>query len=296
MRTRVYVFIEGHGKNAVVERALRHGGQSEAADRGPTAIGLWPDLQFWDASPELDQLQASLTEHGVGWHFRKELVFSERELREATLLHMRVARSPKASGGAEAGTTYDLSSGCPRCGTGATQTSALILRKAQTPTSGKIFVTAHETMLASEVAHLLNEQMVTGVELREAVAWRTGEPLGWHQLIPTDVMPPWSAKTTGGDTESPCPRCNRDGHFDSPTEPLRITYRASDLGYVESLPDVTSTWERFGNSWITPPSEHHIPLAFAHPLILVRPRVRALLREAQVTRLQYEPITITSDS
>jgi hypothetical protein len=291
VRTKVFVFIgAAAGTTEPVAEALRQGGQSEAAKQGPEIAG-WPTLSFWDASPELDQLKASLAEHGIEWDFRKELVFSERELREATLLRMIIARSPKSSGGAAAGTTYAPSTGCPQCGTGATQTSALILRKAQTPTSGKMFITARERLVATEVAHFLNEQMVTGVHFREAVAWRTGEPLGWHQIMPAHEMPPWSPATTGGTREKPCPRCHRDGHFDSLTDPLRITYQASDLD-IDSLPDITSTWECFGKSWITPPSEKHTPLLFASPLLLVRPRVRALLRESGVTRLKYEPVAI----
>jgi hypothetical protein len=51
-------------------------------------------------------------------------------------------------------------------------------------------VTAHgEILVSTRAAHVVDEEKVMGTEFWEAVAWRTGEPLGWHQVIATHEMP-----------------------------------------------------------------------------------------------------------
>jgi hypothetical protein len=85
----------------------------------------------------------------------------------------------------------------PRCGTGATRTSPLILKKSDLPQGTGLIQTGHgETLASRDIADSLVAEIVSGLELREARAWRSGDRLQWVELASSYQMPPMSKATT----------------------------------------------------------------------------------------------------
>jgi hypothetical protein len=97
--------------------------------------------------------------------------YAERVTEQAPLLRMVIKRTPKGYGGTTLyGNTYDLSAACPRCGTGATRTSWLILKKSDLPQGTGLIQTGHgETLASRDIADSLVAEIVSGLELREHV-------------------------------------------------------------------------------------------------------------------------------
>jgi hypothetical protein len=69
--------------------------------------------------------------------------YAERVTEQAPLLRIVIKRTPKGYGTTLYGNTYDLSAACPRCGTGATRTSPLILKKSDLPQGTGLIQTGH---------------------------------------------------------------------------------------------------------------------------------------------------------
>jgi hypothetical protein len=108
----------------------------------------------------------------------------------------------------------------PRCGTGATRTSPLILKKSDLPQGTGLIQTGHgETLASRDIADSLVAEIVSGLELRDVRAWRSGDPLHWIEFASNYQMPPMSKATTGGAREDACPACGRDSYFDSTEAP-----------------------------------------------------------------------------
>jgi hypothetical protein len=207
---------------------------------------------------------------------------------------MVIKRTPKGYGGTTLyGNTYDLSAACPRCGTGATRTSPLILKKSDLPQGTGLIQTGHgETLASRDIADSLVAEIVSGLELRDVRAWRSADRLQWVELASSYQMPPISKATTGGAREDPCPACGRDGYFDSTEAPLSIAYMGNEAR-PDSLPDIVHTWECFGNSRLAAPDDRYLPGPwFAQPLLLVKPAVAELLAHLGVRRLAFDPVRI----
>jgi hypothetical protein len=193
-----------------------------------------------------------------------------------------------SSGGPTFGTQYDLGPACELCGTGAVQVGPLILDPSDTPRNTEIFATLdHEILVSASVADALEDAAFDGMELRQVVA-RDGGDLGWFQIVARREMPSWAAATTGFLRERPCTRCNRDGYFNTVTAPLQIRY---DQETLARAPDVTWTYERFGNSVLRDEfAESH----FAAPRTLVAPRVLDAIGERAARRCACTPVSATA--
>ena len=102
------------------------------------------------------------------------------------------------------GNEYDLSQGCPRCGTGAPRTTALFLKASDLPKTGDLIETGMGEFLVSPLlAHVLDEEALTRLQLGEVRAARTGEPLPWFHLMASVVMPRMQP-SSGGERERAC--------------------------------------------------------------------------------------------
>jgi hypothetical protein len=190
-------------------------------------------------------------------------------------------------GGPTYGTEYDLSEVCPRCGTGARQTTALTLDRSELPTDLDLFETLDGEILASpSLRTALEGAGLSGLELRQAIDHRDGGALDWFQLIPSSEMPPWDASSMGYKREAPCPNCHRDGYFDAVNEPFEIAYAESGLAAVD---DITRTYEHFGNSVLR---EDFCESHFAAPRLLVSPRFLDILRNENVANCAFLPVRV----
>lgn len=287
MKARVSVMFNSRDRPwPVVRRILEDAGQRDLARRGPNPHANNYSATLAADAPELARLRAALAEEGLTWLERREHLYTTAELRAVPFLRLIIRTAEKGRGGPTYGTQYDLSQACPQCGTGAIQTSPLILDPAEIPKGGAIFQTfQHEVLVSPALAQTLRETEVTGLTLDEVRA-KSGATLPWVQLLSTTELPPMAPATEGILRERPCPNCGRDGHFDNAKEPLQIFYPASQVT-PHSLPDVVHTYECFGLSRLREPFEQS---RFANPLLLVKPKVYDVFKRQKVRGLEFHPV------
>jgi hypothetical protein len=221
--------------------------------------------------------------------FRKEYVYTRKEVLSAPLLWVWIQTSEKGYGGPTYGTEYDLSTACPQCGAGATQTSPLFLKRSKIPSKGDIFQTLdHERLVSPELSQALVRAHSSGLELRPVLSHLNGESLPWLQIIATSELPPMSHLTRGIVRSRPCPECTRDGHYHDP--PVEIAYDAGSFD-LSALPDFNFTYELFGNSRLREPfNESH----FASPGLIIKPKVFEVFEKCRVRRVEFVPVRVVA--
>jgi hypothetical protein len=212
--------------------------------------------------------------------------FTVQELESSALVLLIARGKPRGLGGPSCGTTYDLSRGCPRCGTGAPQLSPLFVNRNDAPKRSNVWPTlGSELLLDADLSSALDG--ATGVEMREARSCGDSRPLPWYQMIPLYELPPMAITTIGTvkeDGPRPCPLCRRDGFFFNNTL-FTIRYEL-DLAHV---PDVSHTYECFGFSAVREPlTESH----FAQPMPIVRGSVYARLIAAGAKDVAGYPVEV----
>jgi len=221
--------------------------------------------------------------------------YSDDELRKFPLLELSVDRDPIATD-SDFGTTYDMSNACSQCGTGAVQTSPLMLPLQGLPRKAKLTLGTRFEILVGPILHqALVASQVTGLELRQALFYRNREPLPWWQFISTYEMPRMS-KASKNLTRIVrpgwgCTTCNRDMHVSTGIEPLDLVYDAAgvDIGLV---PDVVHTWECWGRSVLKDDPVRQLVRGFATPWILVKPKVFDILRPFKLGDLDFSPVRL----
>ena len=107
-------------------------------------------------------------------------------------------------GGAEFGTDYDLSDACPDCGVGAIPKGARILKNI--PASTKPLVHTYEGEIIVNNAIVKALQSI-GVASLIDIHNTQGKVQPFKELRQEAILPPFSAKTTGYETECPCQTC-----------------------------------------------------------------------------------------
>lgn len=258
---------------------------------------------LYEDDRRLDELRDLLRREGIQWSEREEHIYTDAELREFPLLTIGVDRKPIQGGGPEYGTAYDLSNACPRCGTGAVQTSPLMIALAGLPKKGLICSTCLGEILVAERAKMeLQNANGSGLELRQTRFYRNNEPLPWWQMIARHTMPRMSPKTRGMKIGSedyverpdfvipgyrPCPECGRDGRSGTLDRPLEIVYSRSAID-PRDTPDVTETWECFGRSVKSPPPGQSV--RYASPSLLVKPKVLDVFRRLKAKEATFAPV------
>jgi hypothetical protein len=265
-------------------------GRHDLADDERKA-GYW----FWFTEPDFIVFRREAANVGFGDDHllvRKEFTYTRSELLGAQLLAITVRTAERGTGGPWHGTKFDLSVACPRCGTGAIQTSPLFLKRSDIPKRGELFQTLdHDLLVGLRLRDALTAEAVSGLELRQAVSNVDAEPVPWYQMISKTQLPPMSDLTRGiiRSTRDPaCPVCQRDGHYDDASEPRQISYDRSVVD-VEALPDVVHTYECFGRSVLKEPFEKS---HFASPLLLVKPRVYVIFEKLKIRRTEFVPVRI----
>jgi hypothetical protein len=272
-------------------RASRNGGAmirqlrdvDDAELTGPDSLGVYT-MTFRASHPSLDAVRSELARNDVEWFETRERAFSDDELQSFPLLRLGVDAAPRGDGGSAGG--FDMSTACATCGTGAVQTEPLVLERADLPRKADIFETlAGDIVVSSRLRREFTAAALTGAELREVLVG--GDTADWFQLIPTRELPPMHRSTRGLKRERSCPQCDRDGYFMTASEPLEIHYdRRLD---VDSLPDFTSTWERFGNSRL---DERGNVVHVARPLVIIGQPVLEVLKRSDVASAIFDPVVL----
>jgi hypothetical protein len=188
-------------------------------------------------------------------------------------------------GGPRYGTEYSMDKACPKCGTGADQTSPLRLRRFRIPAS-EIFLTLDsEILMRPALARRLRAE---GVGCLDAVLEdRSGSPLDVFQLRTQATLPPFAAGTSGIAVERPSTLCKRDGRYGRPHEPYQFVYDRLDDSLLSK--DVLATYERFGTSVLREPFSESV---FAAPVTIVGRRVAAVLTAARVRSVELQPVRL----
>lgn len=295
MKTRVFIMTSAAVKDYVrVRRLLEAIDCLEGLEDPDSFLGPLYQRTFDAEDPKLEQLRSTLERERIKWSERVEHIYSDSEIRAAPLVDFGIDRKPLDSGGCEYGTTYDLSSACPHCGTGAVQTSPLMVALTELPKKALICDTClGEVLVAEKLADGLREGDVSGLELRQARLYGNDEPLPWFQMISYHELPRMSQETKGivRDVHPGfgCTVCERDVFASSGNGPVEIAYDRSEVG-PDEIPDVVHTWECFGRSVIADDPVRKLVQGFASPLMLVKPKVYDIFRKLRVKRMRFWPV------
>lgn len=243
--------------------------------------------------PRVEHLRDVLLDYGCPHDEANRDVFTEEELSRARLLVMQSNGSCRVDGGVVWGVTYDLSAGCPICGTGARQTSSLFFRsehlsrlQGQRAAATQYWHHLVDDGIAAQLARI----GATGLSFQSV--WTVSskgerEQIPWKQMIADKTLPPMSPRSTGFERDRECGVCRRNGYFTVPAkEPVRFVYREADIGGAE---DVNLSWENVGYARLQPELKDSL---LAKPWMLVSPRVRRVFVEAGITCFDWTPIGV----
>lgn len=240
--------------------------------------------------PRLDGLIAALNKlpFDPPWSLRIEVEYDRSDLESCEFVALDVNRAPKGDTGLAYGTEYDLSTGCPECGTGARQISALRINASALPKKARIMRTYNSDILIDhELANDLMIELRSDRGLRQVEDRRSHKPLPWWQILPDTYMPPVDP-STGLRTEDQCPRCHRNGFYGREDQrPIEYTYRMSKRDR-STLPDFVYTWEHGGFSSLKPRPGYVASLAQAD--VLISNRVMRILWARNIRGLELTPV------
>jgi hypothetical protein len=214
-----------------------------------------------------------------------------KELSAASLLYVRAMGPGTERGHPRADTEYDDSDACPHCGAGLRQTSPFRVRKTELPKSFLVTGVADELILHESVAEVVEGAKLRGISFRE-VQDPKGVTIPWRQLVVDETMPPALATSRGmirGRSwgEKPCPRCGRDGWFNTQSDPFIPAYPRTVL---ETMPDAAWAFELFSTgAWAEP---IHGKRSLASRRLIVRPSLYKLLKPLKVRGLKWFPVRV----
>jgi hypothetical protein len=285
------------GPQAVLDAA---GIDADAAEVHDFTVQRVRNISVRVTLAESDERRARLFEvlrqYGEDWsesHFDR---YTDEELDNARLLFMKSKYGEcEVDGGIRFGTTYDLSTGCPGCGSGARQTSALFLDgdddelpKLQGHRAGVSY--DNHVFVDERIAAELDELGPTGLVFHNVYALMPDKrqvKLRWKQISADRTLPRMLPQTDGFSQHEPCGLCGRSGYLEGAR--LRIFYRASDL---EGAGDVNLTWEGHAGGCLTgEPWDIGLPV----PWLLVTPKVMRVFRAAGVTEFDWVPIQVVDE-
>jgi hypothetical protein len=248
--------------------------------------------KFDMADPKLEDLRGTLHRAGLTWNEYVDRTYDDAELREFPLVRLVLRRRLISGGGARFGTEYDVSAACLRCGTGAVQTSPLMVPLGELPQQGLICATHQGDFLVGErLARALRKERVSGLELRQVCSHSGNKRLPWWQMLAAHTMPRMDPRTKGMVHDMRpgwgCPVCERDC-YEGMDE---MVYARSQVN-TSVLPDVVQTWECFGRSLLHDDPKRNLARGFAQPLLLMKIRVFEIFRELKVRHAEFEPVRI----
>lgn len=253
------------------------------------------NLELNEGDERIAKILAFLAAHKTQTWVNRGDIYTEEDRQNAPLLELGAGGDYDnvVIAGPHNGTTYDVSKACKQCGTGARQTSGVIIRVEDVRCIEKTRVafTYHGDFLVQDVdgEKLVNAKF-TGFNLWPIQSVRkdgTKVELRREQVLIEKVMPPM-APSSLLDRSEVCPVCQR-GRFNYISfDPTRFVYRREDL---KDIQDFNLTWEGFGSSAKTP--EEAFSGNWPIPRILVTPRVMNFLRGKTKKEKKYQGCDFT---
>jgi hypothetical protein len=192
--------------------------------------------------------------------------------------------------GPKDGGAFDLTNACPTCGTGARRLEPIKL-------PGVRLKDRVSCTLKFEI--VIPPRLVVAIRstaphcLREIRDDQTGEATAFFQLIPDITLPRWGVETTGwctSEMDPPCPICKRDGYFNVPKTPLKISYDQPVPTFA-----LAETCEHFGKSRLQADFRKSL---FASPYIIVSEAVEGVLSGepgVEFVPVNFSPSRATED-
>jgi len=228
-------------------------------------------------------------------------IYTEDERQTAPLLILQPWGHVRAWGGPRLGTSYDIAQACQRCGTGARQTSDMIIANDDVRRIEKLRIaaTTFENVLLNDddVDRLITAQVSGALFWPVHAKTKAGtiKELRRQQVCVEHVLPPM-APSSHLDRTQVCPSCRRGCFTHVAFHPLRLVYRRQDLANIQ---DINLTWEWFGDYAGSP--EEALAGRWPDPLILITPKVMNLLRgktkkEQKSQGCDFIPIWIEDDT
>ncbi len=236
----------------------------------------------------LPKVIALLAEHGNDPWINYDDVYTEDELQAAPLLVLRPWGNVQALGGPRMGTSYDMSNACPKCGTGAQQTSGMIIDSEDLRRIEKQRIAS--TFYQDILLHDVDVERLVAAQVTGALFWTVHSKtkggkvteLRRQQIFAQHVMPPL-APSTLLDRRGECSTCHRGGMTTLLNQPVRFVYRRKDLANIQ---DVNLTWEWMGQ--IADFTGDVSKALFASPCMLITPKVMNLLRATNKKDAKYQ--------
>lgn len=231
-----------------------------------------------ETDERLAEVLALLVTNGEnGWILRRD-IYTENDLQAAPLLLVFGWPRYLAATGPSYGTTYDMTSACPRCGTGARQTSPLIIDDDDVKAIEKVRIAASN--YGDRIIRDVDAEKIAAASLPGLSFWpiyakkKNGVQveLRHQQIFAQHIMPPLAASSLL-DRTNVCPTCRRGCFSHVSFQPRRLAYRQHDLANIQ---DVNLTWECFGDP--APSPEEALAGRWPIPYTLITPKVMNLLR------------------
>ena len=210
-----------------------------------------------------------------------------------------IRRALHGEGGPKYGTKFDLDVACEICGTGAKQVGPLLVKSSEIPKNKELVETLdHEILFSENFRHLFETQKVKGIHFIKVLNYKDNNPLDYWQLEPMFSLPPLDSESRGIITENQCPKCKKDGFFDTLKEKQQYVYATLEETLLRSA-DMFTTWEHFGNSSRVedPPNPPGVfkprrIIHFAKPRIIVNEKVKKLFEEIKIKGVEFETVRV----
>lgn len=240
--------------------------------------GVRVELTLDNDDERVSKVLALLAIYGTKSLVIRKDIYTEDELQAAPLLVVVRWGSVDVEGGPSMGTSYDMTNACSWCGTGARQTSAMIVDNDGVRTMEKHRVGstyAGDLLLRDEDVERLLAANVTGARFWPVSAkTKNGNliELRRQQACIEHVMPPMTSRSWLNRKDE-CTTCHRGGISTKFLQPTRFFYRPRDLVDIQ---DFNLTWEWMGQ--IEQFKGDVKNALFPSPFPLITPKVMNLLR------------------
>lgn len=208
-------------------------------------------------------------------------------------------RANRGESGESCNSHFDLSSACPKCGTGAELVGNLRV-KGISDVNRDLFETLNGDYLISSRLFKKIRQRLSNLELVQVVNTKN-QPLEYYHFTTSLVLSKFSSKSTGFTIEDQCTYCKRNGYFnqaivgslemDIPTfvSPLNLVYNEQDFSRLK-FPTIVKSWECVGLS--NRKAYDKYVIRYARPFLLVSETFKMALQEERVRGIDFEEVTI----
>lgn len=271
MRRRTLIEIYNEEDRGVLEKLQTYfsrKGMNTNYNGGPLEIRLYAD------TPEFELLIAELEKRGLKYDRVEVREYTKKDLEQSELFQMILAFPYESDGEIpNYGTTYERS--CPDCDIGLIQTSDLIVN-AKRFSKYDIATLEPEILINEKLRILLEENQITGYDLRTAIDFKSRTDLLLHQLVITNVLPEMSEYIRVDRADQPrsmCKTCGRNGI-------IRRSEAIYEREKLAKVCDLNVSKEFFGINM------------YCVQDIIVTQKLYKLFKENRIKRMAFDPVSI----